>query len=408
MSKGKMISSRVYQGNPAFNYLPEGDKYFLASEKPKYKFNVIGTGIMGQEHIRVTMLEGRATINGVFDPNEGSVAGAKAQFAQYSNDELKVHQSLEAACLDPEVDGLIIATPNYTHIDLVKEAIKSGKHIMLEKPIATNLQDAHTIYEISEEYNGVFQIGLQYRYKPTYREVINQVKGGNGSAGSVVGDIKSISILEHRIPFLDKVDQWNKFSEFSGDTLVEKCCHYFDLLNLFAGARPVDVYASGGQAVNFVGYEYEGKTSDILDNALVIVNYENGVRASFNLCMFAPFFYEELIICGDEGHLKAWEKEDFLPQSSSGTGIDINRGDSQPSLRITPNYPARIQATGHHGATFMEHIDFVNNIDGIETPTATALEGLWSIAVASAAQESIKTGQVVKINDHLADNGIDI
>ncbi len=56
-----------------------------------------------------------------------------------------------------------------------------------------------------------------------------------------IGDIKTISIMEHRFPFLDKVKQWNKFSKYSGGTLVEKCCHYFDLMNLFAGARPVSV-----------------------------------------------------------------------------------------------------------------------------------------------------------------------
>ena len=405
MKKRKMMNSRMWgSGNARFNYLSDGDRYFTANEKPTYKFNVIGTGTMGREHMRVTMMEGRATVNGIYDPSEGSVAAAKQTFAQYSDDELQIHQSFEDAVMDPEVDGLIIATPNYTHIDLVKEAIKSGKHIMLEKPIATTLEDAYTIYEIGEEYPAVFQIGLQYRYKPTYRETINQVMGKS----QVVGDIKTISIAEHRVPFLDKVNQWNKFSEFSGDTLVEKCCHYFDLLNLFAGARPVDVYASGNQAVNFTEFEYDGKKSDILDNAMVIVNYENGVRANFNLCMFAPMFYEELVICGDEGYLKAWEKVDFLPQSSSGTGIDILRTDDQPSLRITPNYPAAIEGSGHHGATYMEHVDFVNNIDGIETPTATALEGLWSIAVASAAQESIKTGQVVKVNDHLADHNISI
>jgi myo-inositol 2-dehydrogenase/D-chiro-inositol 1-dehydrogenase len=86
---------------------------------------------------------------------------------------------------------------------------------------------------------------------------------------------------------LDKVKQWNKFSKFSGGTLVEKCCHYFDLLNMFSQSRPVSVFATGSQAVNFLEFEYNGEKSDILDNAIVSVVYENGVRASFNLCMFA-------------------------------------------------------------------------------------------------------------------------
>src|SRR5690606_41597345 len=63
------------------------------------------------------------------------------------------------------------------------------------------------------------------------------------------------------------------------------------LINLFAQAKPVRVFGSGSQAVNFTEFEYNGEKSDILDNAFVIIDYENGVRANFSLCMFAPMFY---------------------------------------------------------------------------------------------------------------------
>ena len=72
---------KIMQGigkSPRFSYIPQGDRYFGASEPPQYKFNVIGTGANGCEHIRVTMMEGRATIHGVFDPNPGSITKAKA------------------------------------------------------------------------------------------------------------------------------------------------------------------------------------------------------------------------------------------------------------------------------------------------------------------------------------------
>ena len=81
-----------------------------------------------------------------------------------------------------------------------------------------------------------------------------------------IGEIKTISILEHRIPFLDKVNQWNKFSKYSGGTLVEKCCHYFDLMNLFAQSRPVSVFASGSMAVNFIEFEGTGRVHGIRGN----------------------------------------------------------------------------------------------------------------------------------------------
>lgn len=400
----KELKSRALVYDPNFAYVPESDRYLLSKGKPTYKFNVIGTGVNGQEHIRVTYLEGRASIRGVFDPHPGSVEAARQVHALLDPEaELKVYSSLEACCNDPEVDGLIISTPNYTHLDVVNVAIQSGKHILLEKPIATTLQAAFEITELAEAYEAVFQIGLQYRYKAICSEAIYEALTRKS-----LGDIKMVNILEHRVPFLDKVGQWNKFVKYTGDTLVEKCCHYFDLLNLLAGSRPLNVYASGSQAVNFKDFEYGGERSDILDNALAIINYENGVRASFNLCMFAPMFYEELSICGDEGHLRAWERADFLPESSSGARLEVMKGDDSPSRRMTPHYPAIIEQSGHHGATFFEHVQFVNQIEGKHSTAATATEGLWSIIVAAAAQESIATGTVIDIDAFLAQAGLDI
>ena len=151
--------------------------------------------------------------------------------------------------------------------------------------MATTVADAFEMVKIAETYPAVLQIGLQYRYKAMYVEAIHEVQQRQS-----LGDVKMISILEHRFTFLDKVNQWNKFSKYSGGTLVEKCCHYFDLLNLFAQSKPVKVFGTGSQAEAFTDFEYEGEKSDILDNAFVTVDYENGVRASINLCMFAPVY----------------------------------------------------------------------------------------------------------------------
>lgn len=397
------MQNRTFSLNPRFDFITEKDRYYLNKGDAKYKFNVIGAGTNGQEHIYVTLLEGRAEIHGIYDPHpESQVMAQEANDKLRPKNKLVVYETLEAACNDPQADGLIICTPNYTHLEIVQEAIKSGKHILLEKPIATTVQDAYTIAKIADEYPAVFQIGLQYRYKAICKEAIFEALERKS-----LGEIKMVNILEHRIPFLDKVGQWNKFTKFSGDTLVEKCCHYFDLLNLFAQSRPVNVYASGNMAVNFTDFEYEGEKSDILDNALVIVNYANGIRASFNLCMFAPVFHEELTILGDDGYLRATEREDFLPHSPTGTSLEILAGDNKPSRRMTPNYPAIIESSGHGGATFYEHVHFIDNIEGKETNTATAQDGFWSIVVAAAAQESIKRGGVVEIDAFLKANGIE-
>jgi myo-inositol 2-dehydrogenase / D-chiro-inositol 1-dehydrogenase len=403
MKNGQELRTKAFTLDPAFNYLPDQDRYLLRTETPRYKFNVIGAGLNGQEHIRVTHLEGRATIHGIYDPNPRSVETAQLTHAQYAPKAppLVVYDSLEEACHDTQVDGLIIATPNYTHLDVLRVAAQSGKPILLEKPIATTLRDAYTVARIAETYPATFQLGLQYRYKSMYAEAIYETLNRRS-----IGDVKLIGIQEHRIPFLDKVNQWNKFAEYSGDTLVEKCCHYFDLLNLFAQSRPKTVYATGAMAVNFKDFDYDGKKSDILDSALVIVNYENGVRASFNLCMFAPMFYEELVLCGDEGRLKVWEQQDFLSGQDVESHLEILCGERKPSRKTTPGYPAVIERSGHHGATYFEHVQFIDSIETGQTSAATAAEGLWSIIVACAAQDSIRRGEVVSIDELLASENV--
>lgn len=390
------MRNNFYTGFFKSDHLRDKDRYLFAEPSPKYKFNIIGAGMIGQEHIRVTMMEGRAAINGIFDLNDDSIDNTCQFFHREYPDEseLKVYDTLESACNDEEVDGLIICTPNYTHKDIVKEAIKSGKHILVEKPMATTIKDAWEIREMSKGFESVFQIGLQYRHKPIYSEAIHELLDRKSA-----GDIKNISIVEHRVPFLDKVDQWNKFSEYSGGTLIEKCCHYFDLLNLFAQAKPEKVYATGGMDVNYHDFQYEGNKSNIIDNAMVIVSYKNGIKAQFNLSMFAPMFYEEITVCGDKGRLKAYENEDFLPLNRDKTYLEVLSGENGPTKTAAPCYPSVIQESGHSGATYYEHKYFIDNIEGNHQATATVDEGFWSIVVGAAAERSIKTGEVIKISD---------
>lgn len=398
----KEIRSAELMRSPVFRYLPDSDRYLQAHPVPRYRFNIIGAGMMGQEHLNITHLEGRATVHGIYDPNPGSIALAQTNQARWTDEPLVIYESLEAACNDPAVDALIIVTPNYTHLDVLKVAMQSGKPILLEKPISTNVRDAVEIVRLAESYDAVFQVGLQYRFKPIMTEAIHEALQRRS-----LGDIKLISMLEHRIPFLDKVSQWNKFAKLSGNTLVEKCCHYFDLLNLFAQARPVRVYASGSQAVNFTEFEYKGDRSDILDNALVVIDYANGVRASFSLCMFAPMFYEELTICGDAGRLRAWEQHDNLAGGPPPNNVEVMAGEDRTSRRIETGYPAWIEASGHNGSTYYEHVHFVDNLNGEHTTTASAREGLWSVIVAAAAQTSIERGTTLDINAYLDELGVE-
>ena len=96
-----------------------------------------------------------------------------------------------------------------------------------------------------------------------------------------------LHIRERRWPFLPKVGDWNRFARNTGGTMVEKCCHFFDLMRLITGDELVRVYGSGAQDVNHLEERYGGAARDIIDNAFVTVYFAGGDRALLDLCMFA-------------------------------------------------------------------------------------------------------------------------
>jgi predicted dehydrogenase len=389
---------RFFEKSLSQRHIIDADKYLYKTSLSTHKLAIIGTGTIGQEHMYVATLLGRAQVYGIYDSQSHSMDVAEENFKLYSDNGLLRYPSLNAACNDSDVDAIIICTPNYTHFEVLSVAMESGKPIFLEKPMATSLEDARRIVQAGDIYPSFIQIGLQYRYKSQYVEAFYEALQRES-----IGAIKTISLSEYRPPFLDKVGQWNKFSEKTGGTLVEKCCHYFDLMNIIADSRPKRVYASGGQAVNFLDFSKDSHPSDIDDHAFVVVDYENGIRGNFTLNMFCHQFTEEMVLCGEKGRLITNEVFNFHQQQSSTATFAIELGEAGASRRSDVTYPREIEKSGHHGATYFEHIAFVDQLEGKVVDAATPLQGLWSMIVASVAQASIKSGQAIDVNDFLRD-----
>lgn len=392
-----MEKYRAFSGPRAFQYLSEDDRYLSARPDALFNFGFVGCGNMGQEHMFNTLLEGRATVSAIYDQAPRSVENALSNLARrYPNEPPpKTYDSLDALCTDDEIDALIISTPNFTHIDVVRALVGCNKALFLEKPIATTLADAAEIYRLLSEHPHYVQIGLQYRYKSVYREALLETM-----ARKSLGKVYSVNLLEHRFPFLDKVEQWNKFSEKTGGTLVEKCCHYFDLINVFAQGTPTRVFAIGKQSVNFTEFSRENVPADGLDHAQVLIEFDNDVSGNFSLNMFTSGSREELVLCGDQARLHTIETSRL--GEANQNEMHLWSQDLNASRTIQSNYPEHISQAGHHGSTFFEHVALVDGLLGEQTLDvlpATLDDALWSVVVAFAAQESIATGQPVEIAD---------
>jgi len=259
----------------------------------------------------------------------------------------------------------------------------------VEKPLCTTVEDCHKVIELADGRRGIVWVGLEYRFMPPVARLIDELKTGR------IGPVRMVAIREHRFPFLTKVDDWNRFSRNTGGTLVEKCCHYFDLMSVLAGARPVRVMASGNQDVNHLDEVYDGQRPDILDNAFVLVDFANGARAMLDLCMFADATQnqEEISVVGDCGKVEA-----LLPENIVRVGI---RGEHWIGDVVDQDVvDESIGFHGHHhGSSYIEHLRFIEAVRSGSEPDVSLHDGLWSVAVGVAAHRSIDEGRPVQLSE---------
>lgn len=355
----------------------------------KIKYGIIGAGTMAREHILNISLIENAEVVALSDPHEASLNQCK-DMLKTKVPCFKNHQDMIKENL---VDVYLISSPNFTHIGILKDVIKSKKHILVEKPLCTNTKDCLEIKRLTKDYPSVFWTAMEYRYMPPVAKFINEIHN------KTIGELKTLTIREHRFPFLKKVNDWNRFEKNTGGTLVEKCCHFFDLMCLIAKSKPISVYASGGQDVNHLDEEYDGKKPDIIDNAYVIINFENGTRSLLELCMFAENseMQEELVATGNKGKI-----ETSVPSNESGkisSNLRIGMRDGETKLETIEVDKKILEAGHHHGSTYYEHLAFLNAIKNNSNPEVSLDDGLIAVAVGEAAEKSIKLKRLVKLEE---------
>ena len=355
-------------------------------------YGIIGCGMMGQEHLHNIALLDDAKAAMIYEPDEGmrNAAKAIAPAARFAN-------SVEELLSNKELDCLLIVSPNHCHIEqleLIAQHVTLP--ILVEKPLYTNPDDFVRIRAFQKSYKAPVWVAMEYRYMPPLQKFINDVT-------DVTGDIKMLSITEHRFPFLEKVGDWNRFNANSGGTFVEKCCHFFDLMRHIISSDPVRVMASAGQEVNHLDEIYDGKPSDIWDCGYVIVDFANGKRAMLELSMFAEGseFQEFIHAVGPEGKLEVklpgparfWsgdEEKRPVPQL-----VTSKRAICNPIVTDMPIDKAILDAGDHNGSTFHQHEKFLDVVRGRGQVEVSIDDGIWAVRMGHAAQESARTGKAV-------------
>jgi predicted dehydrogenase len=364
------------------------------------RYGLVGAGMMGREHLRNLKLIAGTRVTALSDPDSASRAQAAALAHALFGETPAVFADHRALLAQGAIDALIVASPNDTHADILADIFAAPRAcaVLVEKPACTRIAQCTDLARAAAVHRAPVWVAMEYRYMPPVAELRQAVRAG------AVGRLRMLAIREHRYPFLAKIGDWNRFARRTGGTLVEKCCHYFDLMRLIAEDEPVRVYASGAADVNHRDERYDGAVPDILDNAFVIVDFRGGVRAMLDLCMFAEgaYWQETITATGDAARVECFipGPARFWPGGAERVAeIELSpRTPQAPRRRQVPVDEALLRAGDHHGSTYFQHLGFRRAVLENGPVDVTMLDGLKAVAIGLAAERSVIERRAVTID----------
>jgi predicted dehydrogenase len=193
---------------------------------------LVGCGLFGECHARVLQRLPTARVEAVFDVDRDR---AEAVASQY--DIPRVHDTLEAICGDDSLDAISVVTPEELHRDPVVAALSAGKHVFVEKPLATDLAHCREMIEAAKRADRMLMVGHLLRFETRYALLKQEVASGR------LGRVVSMHAKRNRPKSL--LPRYGRTHP-----ALENCIHDVDLMLWYAGDRVDRVRAFGRKTVN--------------------------------------------------------------------------------------------------------------------------------------------------------------
>ena len=400
----KMSKSQVYQGSDSVTGTVSFKKGPVVNGK-KLGIGLIGAGGMGRLVAqKVLAQDPRLEIRGVFDPDRRSVDATLNSLAPRA----AVFKDYRKLCESPDIDWVMIASWNCFHKEQVLAAFEAGKHVFCQKPLATLPADCVAMRKAWKRSGCMFNIGFSLRYSPRYRAVRRLIEDG------AVGDVVSMEFNE-TLDFNHGgyiMGDWRRLTQYAGTHLLEKCCHDIDLANWMVGSRAARVASFGGQNffvpknarhIRRLGADKNGKQAyrtwgglvgknpftadkDIIDNQVALIEYENGVRATFHTNCNSAIPERRMYIVGTEGAIRGF------PDGA----IEVARIGFGEKIRTV-----KASASGSHGGgdDVLAWELSQSMLKGV-TPAVGLDEGLASAFTCFGIDEAMETGRVVEMGKY--------
>jgi UDP-N-acetylglucosamine 3-dehydrogenase len=307
---------------------------------------VIGTGFWGKNHARVYKELEETKLVAICDMNAERAKNVANQFG------IKPYTNSEKILKNKEIEAVSICTWSTSLAKEALKALKAGKHVLVEKPMATNVKQAKELLETAERDELHLTVGFLMRFIPGLQHIREAVEGKK------IGDIVCATAK--------RVAQW---PERIGDIGVVKdtAIHDIDVMRYIFSSDPVTVYAKIGSM----------KHRKFEDYAQIMLTYKSGKSAFIESNWLTPYKTRTLIVTGSEAIMKL----DYITQ-------ELTIEDAKETMQ--PRYPWQEPLK-------LELRHFANCISRKEKPVVTGVDGLKALQIAEATLRSSEKGKLIKL-----------
>ncbi|MBM4046829.1 MAG: Gfo/Idh/MocA family oxidoreductase [Planctomycetes bacterium] len=395
----------------------------------KLRIGIVGAGGRGIHCFGAMLLKRpeECELVALADPNRPRMEGG-LEYLKYKCD---LYEDPKAMLARKDIDAAVITTPDYLHAPMAVAALKAGKHIFVDKPLATTTDGCLQILDAARKARRLVYMGFNMRFDPVVQKTKTLVD--SGALGKV------FSILAHECYDGGKtyMARWNRFKKFGGGLFVHKGSHDLDVVNWLMGAKPVRVSAFanvsvlkpeglpfalkkgetygpsctecaqrercpdrwsrgdqmyGERAIKVDGYVrdtciYQSE-KDTHDQGMVIVEFEDGQTACHSEYFVTSITNRIYTVLGDRG---------TCVSDLHANKITVNPRWSQDVIE----HRVGRGAGGHGGADPTMVKNFLACLRCDEEPLSSPVDGVWAVAVGQAAEISRAEKRVVEIKELL-------
>ncbi len=283
----------------------------------KLRWGILGTASIGK----------RSVIPGIQESTSNEVVAVASRSLNKASDFAKelgipnAYGSYEELLADPEIDAVYIPLPNHLHKPWTIQAAQSGKHILCEKPIALDADEAKEMVAVCEKENVLLAEAYMYRHQPRYEEIKKRIKAGE------IGAIRGI----HGVFTFNNATDYENIrytKEWGGGSIYDVGCYPISAARLLLDEEPTAVTTHA-----FFSPEHGGV--DMMASGLM--EFSNGVALTFDCSMWAAG-RNELEILGSEGRIVL--NNAFLGDQT----YQIIKGDKIETIQQENKNPYALQA----------------------------------------------------------------